>query len=571
MEPNIIFLGGGNHAKVVYEAKATYLSNCGFYDNNQKKAKLHGFCTLLGPLEDVLSGKANIDKSAQFICVIGDNEVRKRVVEAVKLHYPDNKWYTAIAPSAHISKTAKIGDGCMILTGAIVHSEAQIGDHCILNSNCVVEHDCTVESFAHIAPSATLCGEVFIGEGCFIGVGAKVIPRTVIECWTVIGAGITVLWHTPDHVTVTQTWKGLPKPLSRTHAPAWLPPKSFDSDAIHGLLSESIARNHFANNGPAVQDLEVYVRKLLKIKNSKALIAVNNATAGLHAVVDAWRSNGAYEYVTQAFTFPASAQGPLRDAKIVDVCPLLGGLDVKQIEKIPAGIIVTNVFGLLTHLNSYEEYARRTGCKLLFDNAATPWSFWNNVNACNFGNAAVISFHHTKPLGFGEGGMIIIDKEDEAMVRRIINFGYDVPKGDEVFLSSGSNYKMSDVSAAFILAHLKTHAQQYRLMHQEVYRRFQFMLRHQVPGAQILPHFQEGGSFPFLSCLPVLFPKPVSLQPFKDQGLYVRKYYKPLSLDREKYPVAWDWYDRIICFPVHEQVSWDDLEKYIQACQKVIA
>jgi dTDP-4-amino-4,6-dideoxygalactose transaminase len=45
------------------------------------------------------------------------------------------------------------------------------------------------------------------------------------------------------------------------------------------------------------------------------------------------------------------------------------------------------------------------------------------TNSCNLGNASFISLHHTKPIGFGEGGLVIIDKEYEESVRIACNFG----------------------------------------------------------------------------------------------------------------------------------------------------
>ena len=50
-------------------------------------------------------------------------------------------------------------------------------------------------------------------------------------------------------------------------------------------------------------------------------------------------------------------------------------------------------------------------------------TFYKGRNSCNYGNGSIISFHHTKPFGFGEGGAIIIDSKYEEGARRLINFG----------------------------------------------------------------------------------------------------------------------------------------------------
>lgn len=568
---SLVLFGGGGHAKVVYEAaQNAKFQIIGFFDDNPD-APLSKHIPWLNTLTSVLSGDVRlaVADDMRYICAIGDNKLREQIaINMLKLYGNAFSWTTVIDPTAHVAKSASISSGSVILSGATVHADAKIGWHCIVNTGSIVEHDCKVASFVHIAPTAVLCGECYVDSSALIGVGAKIIPKIQIGRDAIVGAGTIVLGDVPHGITAVGLWKKKPVLLL---TPNWLPRKPIDFQKIEKLLEQSISRNHFANNGPAVQQLETYVRKLLGISNSKALISVSNATAGLHAVIDAWKT---YNVATQVFTFPASKQGPLQNATLVDVSSELGGLDISKIPRdfSPNVLIVTNVFGHLVKINAYEQEAKKRGAKLLFDNAATGFSIYQGLNACNFGNASVVSFHHTKPLGFGEGGMIIIDKEDEAMVRRIINFGYDVPKGDEVYLPSGNNYKMSDVSAAFILAHLQDHAKKQRSHHIEMYEKFQEMLQTEFKNYQskpcLLPHY--GDDTPFVSCFPVLFPCPVNIAQFNKHKLYVRKYYKPLSEDRKRYEVAWDWYDRIICFPCHEEVNEHDLMRYVNACKDAI-
>ena len=54
----------------------------------------------------------------------------------------------------------------------------------------------------HISPHATLCGNVHVGKGAWIGAGATVIPGIRIGEWATIGAGSVVLHDIPAHTTV---------------------------------------------------------------------------------------------------------------------------------------------------------------------------------------------------------------------------------------------------------------------------------------------------------------------------------------------------------------------------------
>jgi acetyltransferase EpsM len=50
-----------------------------------------------------------------------------------------------------------------------------------------------LDDFVHVAPGATLAGNVVVGEGVFIGMGASIVPARRIGPWATIGAGATVV------------------------------------------------------------------------------------------------------------------------------------------------------------------------------------------------------------------------------------------------------------------------------------------------------------------------------------------------------------------------------------------
>ena len=84
------------------------------------------------------------------------------------------------------------------MQGTVVQSGATVGKHCILNTGASVDHECCIEDFVHISPQATLCGNVHIGEGAWIGASAVVIPGVKIGKWSIIGAGSVVVEDVPD-------------------------------------------------------------------------------------------------------------------------------------------------------------------------------------------------------------------------------------------------------------------------------------------------------------------------------------------------------------------------------------
>lgn len=105
-------------------------------------------------------------------------------------------------PSAIISPTAQIGVGTQLLSLSIVAADSCIGEACIINHRASVDHECVLGNGVHLAPGATLCGCVKVGDYAFIGAGAVVLPRLFIGQDAVVGAGAVVIHDVPAGATV---------------------------------------------------------------------------------------------------------------------------------------------------------------------------------------------------------------------------------------------------------------------------------------------------------------------------------------------------------------------------------
>jgi sugar O-acyltransferase (sialic acid O-acetyltransferase NeuD family) len=117
-------------------------------------------------------------------CAIGDNAARKKEVLAAGAL----PWVTIVHPLAYVSKSASIGEGTIVMAGAVVQAGARVGRHCIVNTGASVDHDCVVEDYAHLAPGAHLCGNAHVGEGALVAVGVGVAPGGKIPAWSVAKA-----------------------------------------------------------------------------------------------------------------------------------------------------------------------------------------------------------------------------------------------------------------------------------------------------------------------------------------------------------------------------------------------
>ena len=370
------------------------------------------------------------------------------------------------------------------------------------------------------------------------------------------------------------------------HTTAWLARKALDMADVTGLLNESVAANQFSNGGPCVTKLEREARGLLSVSEDRTVIATCNGSAALHALVSAWdmKLGRRLRYATQAYTIPTSAQGPFAERgriHIVDVDES-GALDLTEVDKLCAsereqgrpeidGVIVTNVLGNAADMMRYESWARARGKILLLDNAATGLTSYGGTSLMNLGDGAIVSLHHTKPLGFGEGGLVVAHKSLEPYLRKACNFGYDMIKMDQLWLSEGDNRKMADVAAAFCLSFLRLNLSAIVKRHRQIYERWQALFADAAAGGSVrrmphlFPNFSDGT--PVVSCVAVVMPGSVTVADF--EGECVRKYYKPLENDRERAPVSWDIYDRVICFPCNVDMDDRDVERMFARVMKV--
>lgn len=177
--------GAGGHAKVIIDIlKSQGKEINAIFDEDENIQELLGF--------RVLNPKVI---ASPIIISIGNNKKRKRIVDKINVEYG-----VAIHTSSIISKTATIGLGTVVMQGAIIQTGTTIGRHCIVNTGATVDHCCELQDFVHISPNATLCGDVFIGEGTLIGAGSVVLPNIRIGKWSIIGAGSVVTKNIPDNV-----------------------------------------------------------------------------------------------------------------------------------------------------------------------------------------------------------------------------------------------------------------------------------------------------------------------------------------------------------------------------------
>ncbi len=176
----LIIIGASGHGKVIADiaVKLGY-ENIVFLDDDAAIKECAGF-PVVGKTDEAI----NMD--GDKVVAIGNARTRERISKNIKT-------VSLIHPDASISRRVKIGEGTVVMAGAIINSDTVIGDGCIINTGASVDHDCLIDNYCHVAVGAHIAGTCHVGERTWIGAGATVSNNVNICGDCMVGAGTVVI------------------------------------------------------------------------------------------------------------------------------------------------------------------------------------------------------------------------------------------------------------------------------------------------------------------------------------------------------------------------------------------
>jgi sugar O-acyltransferase (sialic acid O-acetyltransferase NeuD family) len=167
----ILLIGGGRHLNscvdVIREQKK--YSIIGYLDKNLKKNRRDEIKNLGNDNQLVILRK-KIKHAHVTIGQIINLKIREKVFNKLKKLKFDLP--IILSPFSVISKSSTIGEGTIIMHGAIINANAKIGKNCIINTGAIIEHDATIGNHCHISTGAIINGGAIIGNNSFIGSGS---------------------------------------------------------------------------------------------------------------------------------------------------------------------------------------------------------------------------------------------------------------------------------------------------------------------------------------------------------------------------------------------------------------
>ena len=296
------------------------------------------------------------------------------------------------------------------------------------------------------------------------------------------------------------------------------------------------------NMGAKHKQLEA---ELLEYLDTPNITLFNNGHLALECAIAAFNLTG--EVITTPFTFASTTHAIVRNGLKPVFCDINTDdytIDVDKLESLitnkTSAIIPVHVYGNVCNVKEIERIADKHNLKVIYDAAHAFGVTVDGGSISNFGDASMFSFHATKVFNTIEGGAITYKNGEllSKVLYDIKNFGITGPESVEYV---GGNAKMNEFQAAMGICNLR-HVDKEIEKRKAVVCKYSERLNN-VKGI-IIPKAQRNVKSNY-AYYPVIFEnykftRDEILEKLKEQNIFARKYFYPLTNEFECYKNRFD-------------------------------
>lgn len=335
-----------------------------------------------------------------------------------------------------------------------------------------------------------------------------------------------------------------------------------------------------------------YIHKFEKLfKNHlgvKYSIATSSCTGALHMGLSALGIKTGDEVIIADINWIASA-APITylGAKpvFVDILPDTWCIDPEKIEAAitpkTKAIIAVHLYGNLCEMDEIMAIGRKHNISVIEDAAEALGSIYKGKKAGSIGDFGVFSFHGTKTITTGEGGMLVTNRVDIYDTVQILNSHGRNSKNPRQFWCEmlGFKYKISNIQAAIGCAQVE------RIDELIERKREIFFLYHnylsRISGIQMNP-IPDDAETRYGYWMPtIIFDKTINfdreklLEVFRQNDIDARVFFYPLSMmpmfkEERENVVSYDIYTRAINLPSYHDLKETEINRVKKIISSVI-
>jgi perosamine synthetase len=323
-----------------------------------------------------------------------------------------------------------------------------------------------------------------------------------------------------------------------------------------------------------INQFENLFKKHLDVKYA---IATSSCTGALHMGLAALGIKPGDEVVLADINWIASA-APLTylgaNPVFVDILPDTWCIDPAKIEAAitpkTRAIIAVHLYGNLCEMDEIMEIGRRHGIPVIEDAAEAIGSVYKGKKAGSIGDFGVFSFHGTKTVTTGEGGMFVTNKEELCdTVQTLNNHGRSTKNPKQFWCETiGYKYKISNIQAAIGCGQMER-IDELIERKREIFFVYRNLFKN-MNNIKMNPVSEESGTRYGYWMPTIVFDSSVNfdreklLAAFKQNNIDARVFFYPLSMmrmfeEKQKNSISYDIYNRAINLP-----SYHDLNKLEQ-------
>lgn len=361
-----------------------------------------------------------------------------------------------------------------------------------------------------------------------------------------------------------------------------------DIDAVTEVL-----QSDFLTQGPAVPAFE---KRLCELTTAQHAIAVNSATSALHLACLALGVGTGSRVWTSPISFVASANCARycsADVDFVDVEPDSGNMAIDKLRQkleqarssdtLPQVVIAVHLAGASCDMQQIHYLANEFGFAVIEDAShAVGASYLDDaVGCCRYSDITVFSFHPVKIITTAEGGMALTNNAELADKMRLLR-SHGISRDESQMtepshgswyyqqLQLGFNYRMTDIQAALglsqsrrllpiiqkrqllaanyhrLLADLPLSLPQLDDINISAWHLFIIRLDDKTKRKAVFDGMREAGIGVNVHYIPI----------------HTQPYYQQLGFDWGDFPVAEDFYERIISLPMFPELTGEQ-QQYV--------
>ncbi len=239
--------------------------------------------------------------------------------------------------------------------------------------------------------------------------------------------------------------------------------KPFPSWPVFGSPERQALLDVFDNGewwyGKKVEEFE---KAFAEFQDAQFGVTCCNGTIALELALRTLDIHVGDEVLVPAYTFIASATS-IVDVKaipvFVDIEEDTFNMDLNHAENLitdkTRAIMVVHFAGLPMKMDAVNAFAKKHGLFVIEDAAHSWGSQWNGVGTGAIGDLGTFSFQMTKNITAGEGGILVTNNKDTAeLARSITHCGRIKGRPWYDHVNIGSNYRITELQAAILLAQL---------------------------------------------------------------------------------------------------------------------